>query len=89
MKFGVLLGILVYFIGIVVATLAVFLAGYITLFFLEMDLLRLLVGRRLVACEEWNSPGDSDDVRVVDLELEEVNASEAEEEENLDSGDCA
>jgi len=44
MKFGVLVGIMVYFVGVGVATVAVFVAGYVALFFLGMDLWRL-VGR--------------------------------------------
>jgi len=44
MKFGVLVGIMVYFVGVGVATVAVFVAGYVALFYLVMDLWRL-VGR--------------------------------------------
>jgi len=44
MKFGVLVGIMVYFVGVGVATVAVFVAGYVALFFLGMDLWRLVGG---------------------------------------------
>jgi hypothetical protein len=60
MKFGVLVGILVYFGGVVVATVVVFIAGYITLFFLLMDLCRLLFGH--YRCREGDGDVELDDM---------------------------
>jgi len=68
-KFGVLVGIVVWFAGTMVATGMVFWACYVMLFFVQMDLARLIGKRR--RRRGWDS-GRGDEIEV---ELEGLNST--------------
>jgi hypothetical protein len=62
-KFGVLVGIVVWFGGTIVATGMVFCACYVTLFFLQMDLARLVGNCR-------RAPGGIGQPEIDEIEIE-------------------
>ena len=64
MKFGVLVGIVVWFGGTIVATGVVFCAGYVTIFFILMDM------TRLVAKWRWRRRDADGGTQAGEIELE-------------------